>query len=222
MDVYLFNTVLYFERKLGFPAQTPKEIGLFRKVFKSYAGKRFRVFEWGSGNSTIYYGRYLASMGCDFEWHAIDNSRQWKEHVASLINRHGLSDRIHLHLSEFPAFWELPGWSWKQRDIPKDICCPEVVEYVECPRKLMETDGFDIVIVDGRFRRRCLLLAPDILAPGGIVLLHDAQKDHYHGPLENYQHRRFFDAGRLPGSNVKTKTWIGSNDPSSIIEKYTP
>lgn len=211
-DAYLRRIGSYLREKLVIPAQTFKDRKIFKRVFQQYAGKRLRVFEWGAGSSTIYYSRYLTSIGSDFEWHTIDNSREWKEKVARLVNRYGLDDRVHLYFSEFPAFWELPGWSREERKIPQEICGPKVVEYVDYPRRVAGAKGFDVIIVDGRFRRRCLLVAPEVLAPGGLVLLHDAQKAHYHSSLENYKFGRFFDTGNLPGSNIEIKTWIGTLD----------
>jgi len=217
-DAYLHRIDSYFREKSVLPAQTSIDRKIFKRVFRQYAGKRISVFEWGTGRSTIYYSRYLVSIDSDFEWHSIDNSREWKEKVARLVNRYGLNDRVHLYLSEFPAFWELPGWSWKERKVPKEICGPKVVEYVEYPRRVAGSKGFDVIIVDGRYRRRRLLVASEVLAPGGLVLLHDAQRPHYHRSFENYKLGRFFDVGNLPGSKIKIKTWIGTLDHDRISD----
>ncbi|MBT2489651.1 hypothetical protein J7E96_14220 [Streptomyces sp. ISL-96] len=45
---------------------------------------------------------------------------------------------------------------------------------------------YDIVIVDGRMRRRCLLAAAERLGPQTVVLLHDAWHTHYHCALQSY------------------------------------
>ena len=216
MDAYLRRIDSYIREKLVLPAQTSIDRKIFKRVFQLYAGKRLSVFEWGTGRSTIYYSRYLTSIDSDFEWHSIDNSREWKEKVARLVNRYGLNNRVYLHLSEFPAFWELPSWSWEERKIPQEICGPKVAEYVEYPRRIMGSKGFDVIIVDGRFRRRCLLVASEVLAPGGLVLLHDAQKTHYHSSLQIYKFGRFFDSGNISGSKVKIKTWLGTLDHNRI------
>lgn len=83
----------------------------------------------------------------------------------------------------------MPGKS-EERKIPKEVCSPEAIEYVEYPGRVAESKGFDVVIIDGGFRRRCLLVASAVLAPGGSVLLHDAQRTHYHRSLENYKYNR--------------------------------
>ena len=73
-------------------------------------------------------------------------------------------------------------------------------------------EKFDIVIVDGRFRRRCLIEAKKILAPEGYVVLHDAHKKHYHSPLDSYKHGKFIETGFLYHETYreKVKLWIGN------------
>lgn len=220
-DGFLWRISFYLREKLVLPAQTSNDRKIFKRVLQQYAGKRLSVFEWGTGMSTIYYSRYLVSIDSDFEWHSIDNFREWKEKVARLVNHYGLNDRVHLYLSEFPAFWELPGWPWKDRKIPQGICGPNVAEYVEYPRRIAGSKGFDVIIIDGRFRRRCLIVASEVLTPSGLVLLHDAQKNHYHSSLENYKFGRFLDSGNFLGSKAKIRTWIGSLDHGTFIERFT-
>ena len=57
---------LYFKGKLlinsvlGLPAQTRKEIEILKTIFNNIIdNKKIKVFEWGSGFSTIYYAEYL-------------------------------------------------------------------------------------------------------------------------------------------------------------------
>ena len=217
-DAYLRRIGHYFRAKSILPEQTAVDRMIFKKVFQLYAGKSLRVFEWGMGYSTVFYSRYLDSIASDFEWHAIDNSREWHEKVALLVSRYRLNDRVHLYLSEFPGFWELPNWSWEERKIPKEVCSPEAIEYVEYARRVAEPKGFDVIIVDGRFRRRCLRVAAEVLAPGGLVLLHDAQKTHYHSSLEIYESGHFFNSSNVLGSKVKVRTWLGTLDHNRISD----
>ena len=217
-DSYLYKIGHYFREKLILPEQTAADRLIFKKVFQLYAGKNLRVFEWGAGYSTIFYSRYLDSIGADFEWHTIDNSQEWQEKIARLVERYRLKDRVHLHLSEFPAFWQLPGWSWKEMKIPEDVCRPGATEYVEYPQQIAEERGFDVIIVDGRFRRRCLLVAAEVLAPGGVVLLHDAQKIHYHSSLDIYPFTHFSDGAKLLGAKDNIRTWLGTFDHNRLLD----
>ncbi|MFA5344544.1 MAG: glycosyltransferase [Kiritimatiellia bacterium] len=48
---------------------------------------------------------------------------------------------------------------------------------------------YDLIYVDGRNRVQCLRAARGLLAPGGAVLLHDAQRARYRPGFEGYAHR---------------------------------
>jgi hypothetical protein len=44
--------------------------------------------------------------------------------------------------------------------------------------------SFDLIFVDGRRRTSCLLTARKCLTPGGLILLHDAERPHYRHVLD--------------------------------------
>jgi hypothetical protein len=207
----------------GLPAQTRGDISIFKEVLSTAGGQKTQVFEWGSGASTIYYSRFLESIGRKFEWHAIDNSRRWYQKGQREIRRSHLADHVHLYCSEFPAFWELPGYS-PDSPVPPPLYTSNAnaLKYVESPQDL--GTPFDVVIVDGRFRRRCLLVAREVLAPNGIVILHDAQRTHYHPSLSLYPHVHFLETGVFPGTRTKSTIALCSLGDGSFIyqlaEKY--
>lgn len=54
-------------------------------------------------------------------------------------------------------------------------------------REYLEPRGkYDVIYIDGRNRVKCLQSAKKLLKPGGIVLLHDAQRGKYHAGFEGY------------------------------------
>jgi hypothetical protein len=48
--------------------------------------------------------------------------------------------------------------------------------------------GFELVFVDGRARFDCLVTAKQLLAPGGVVVLHDAQRENYQPAWKLFSH----------------------------------
>ena len=199
----LITCTRWFWEARGRPAQSTKDISLIKALLSDVTSDTLRVWEWGAGRSTIYYTKFLKSMGRDFEWHAVDNSKSWFDKCESEISRNALSNNVRIYHSEFPAFWELPGYS-PGNPIPPDsrTGSTSVSKYVNMPN---EAGGpFDVIIVDGRYRRRCLLVAKEVLAPGGIVLLHDAQRAHYHSSLDVFPHVRFLATGNLPGTKQES------------------
>ncbi len=214
-----FRGRLRLNRALGLPAQTRKDIQLFKTVFDNFAlGKKIRIFEWGSGFSTTYYANYLLRKGIEFEWHSIDNNRIWHEEVKSKVKEKGFQQYIQLYIKEFLPFWEKPGWG----SIPPacGVFSPSTEsekDYVNFPREL--NSKFDIVIIDARFRRHCIQTAKTVLLPEGIIIMHDAEKVHYHVGLETFQYSRFFHGGSwFPFQEIPNKVWIGSDGNSQIFE----
>jgi hypothetical protein len=78
-------------------------------------------------------------------------------------------------------------------------------EYLKPPKA-----KYDLIYVDGRNRVRCLKKARELLAPGGSVLLHDAQREKYQDGFEGYSHR-------MVGGAVKL--WHGRLGPWPVIPR---
>ena len=97
-----------------------------------------------------------------------------------------------------------------------------VKQYVEIPKTI--GGQFDVMMIDGRLRRRCLQVAAEVVSPSGIVILHDAQKGHYHPSLELYPHVKFLETGILPGTNQTSTIALASFGAEKLIselaEKY--
>ena len=220
-----FNGRLFVNGKMGLPAQTRQELGIFKAVFDGVArdavneGKGIKIFEWGSGFSTLYYASYLRKKGTRFEWDSIDNNRLWYEKVKAKVQIASLDHNVALHLREFKPFWEKPEWG--PVPPPCGVFSPKTETeraYVRFPKKLKE--NFDLIIIDARFRRHCVQTAKEVLASDGVVVMHDAQKPHYHMGLDQFRHSIFLESGKWhPFQNEPNKVWIGCNGASNLISQ---
>lgn len=56
---------------------------------------------------------------------------------------------------------------------------------------------FDLIFVDGRCRPACLLNIREkgLLNPGGVVIVHDADRSEYHDQINKYPYKIFTDKG---------------------------
>lgn len=85
----------------------------------------------------------------------------------------------------------------------------------------LEVGGqFDVMIIDGRFRRRCLLVAKEVLAKGGVVFLHDAQKPRYHLSLPEFSRSKFITTGSMPGSSQQSTIALCCMGEQTPISQY--
>jgi hypothetical protein len=219
LQAYYFNMKLSMHGFLELPVQTEKERRIFKAILDQAGdGEVLKIFEWGSGYSTLYYAAYLLQKGVDYEWHSIDNNRGWHEKVMQLVDEKKLQSKVRLYLMEFKPFWEKPGWGSVPPPCGLFVPCSENEKnYINFPRQLGE--NFDVVIVDARFRRHCIQTTKEVLLPEGIAILHDAQKTHYHIGLDDFRYRKFLNTGSwYPFQKILNKIWIGSMGNSKIFE----
>ncbi len=205
---------------LNLPAMTMKEIKVYKYILDSFkTDEPLDIFEYGSGFSTIYFAKYLKKNNVNFQMDSIDNNLQWHQIVKDKIEMMSLASNVTLHVRDFSPFWDKPGWDWnkepeKGKFDPKE---KNECEYVELPSTLNKK--FDLIVIDARFRRRCIENAFKLLKEGGVVFLHDAQKPQYHHPMELYKHRVFIESGHyFPLEKREWKIWVGS-DNAQLIEE---
>lgn len=199
----LFACTQWYWSLRQLPAQSLGDMAIIKEILASGDGDRVNVLEWGSGASTTYYPRYLRSIRREFEWHAIENSSQWRQRVEEKVRRANLTAQVQIHCFEFPGFWDLPGYTPAEPVPPASYSSSDdVSKYIDAPKELGLK--FDLIVIDGRFRRRCLLVAKDVLAPNGVVLLHDAQKTQYHSSLSSFSHVKFLETGAMPSTSQQS------------------
>jgi hypothetical protein len=193
---------------------------LLHRVVDKCGGRTVRVVEWGAGRSTVWYTRFLDSLGVPYLWLALEHDRGFFEgEVAPELTQdtavvvryedvrdHDLVGGTGVRCVVFDYGSLFPGTPGREGDrlVPMD-------DYVGLPRALgVEAD---LVVIDGRQRRRCLLEAAGLIGKDGYVLLHDAWRAHYQCAFEGFRSgRRFGD-----------EWWIGAQrdtDFSDVLPWY--
>lgn len=122
-----------------------------------------RVFEWGSGASTIWLGRRADEV------HSVEHHRGFGEHLApSLASFANVTFRI-----VEPA----PSSS------PVVASAKEGHTGLDFRAYVGAIDGvageFDVIVIDGRARDACLRAAVERLAPGGIIVFDNTRRRRY-------------------------------------------
>lgn len=154
-----------------------------------------RVVEWGAGGGT----RALLRACPEIEQYvSVEHDRAWFERLERAI----VDPR--LHLQHVP-----PNLPEPEND-PRDRAARErhevwvgrcerepaaMRDYVARPAA--SCDGVDLVFVDGRARTFCIVEGFRLLRPGGVLLVHDAQRPEYHAALRNVGHPVFLDPWEL-------------------------
>lgn len=122
-----------------------------------------RVFEWGSGASTVWLSRRSGSVT------SIEHDARWAELVEPVLPGNAVVRVVRpvpatggpeQQLSEKPGFEEL-----------------DFAGYVDAMEGI-EGD-FDLVVVDGRARNACFHRAITRLAPGGVLVFDNVDRQRY-------------------------------------------
>lgn len=122
-----------------------------------------RVFEWGSGASTVWLSRRAGSVT------SIEHDAQWAEVVAPV-----LPDNAVVHVvAPLPAVGD-PDEQLSGKAGFEGLDFADYVDAVD------DTDGtFDLVVVDGRARNACFHRALARLAPDGMLVFDNVDRQRY-------------------------------------------
>ncbi len=122
-----------------------------------------RILEWGPGRSTLFFAETFPEAVID----GVEHHPRWFESCRLLEAAFGGVSMHHRRLAIAPG----------QAD-----------GYVTWP--LYSDIAYDLIFIDGRLRCDCAAVAALVLAPGGVVLIHDAHRAAYHPAFAFFQDRR--------------------------------
>ena len=139
------------------------------------------VVEWGAGGSTR---GFLACSPFVQRWVSIEHDAQWAKNVQNTLT----DPRVEVHHvaaaepepppANGDAARNAALLQWRLRaETDRSL----FANYVALPRQLGLQP--DLVIVDGRARSLCITEGFDLLRPGGVLILHDAQRPEYHAAM---------------------------------------
>lgn len=171
-----------------------------------YINKEMKVFEFGSGNSTLFFSNRAASVI------SVEHDEKWYGKVAAQLKNNNIQNcRYSLFEPEsapystgkkkaIPGNYEAAGEKYRNNNFRN--YCQSIAEY---------PDGyFDIILVDGRARASCLFHAKDKLIKGGIIILDNSERSRYAGAVK-WLRKNGFKQSDFPGFGpLNSFIWITS------------
>ncbi len=129
-------------------------------------GGRARAFEYGSGASTVWLARRCASV------HSVEHDAAFAAVVAGLLDTTaGLGEVTYEQVAAVRS--ATPTVASGRRG-------EEGLDYADYRAAITRAGGtYDLICIDGRARMACLEAALPHLAPGGLILVDDAQRPRY-------------------------------------------
>ncbi len=137
--------------------------------FLAGRGYQARVFEYGSGASTLWLARRCTSLD------AVEHHGEWAGRVRGLVaETPGLRCTPTVHVPEVP---QAPAGG---RGVSSGAPSGQGLDFSAYVDVVHDVGGlFDLVTVDGRARGASLLASLQHVAPDGLLLLDDAQRPRY-------------------------------------------
>lgn len=175
--------------------------------FLAGRGYSARVFEYGSGASTLWLARRCTSLD------AVEHHAEWAARVRELVDgTDGLRCTPTLHVPEVPAV--APGTAPRVASGAPSGRGLDFGAYVDV---VHDVGGqFDLVTVDGRAREASLLASLDHVAPDGLLLLDDAQRPRYREVVRQAERLGWYalrTRGATPCQPVPRETVLLSRHP---------
>lgn len=155
-----------------------------------------RVFEYGSGGSTLFFAsraRELVSVEHDPAWHARTSEAldAWGVRNCTYLLRPPAPQKHVRFASSDPAYEGL-----------------DFADYVSAIDGYPD-GSFDLVSVDGRARTACVLAALSKIKPEGLILLDNSDRRYYHAATQALMpYERLDFPGIAPYSTELTQTTI--------------
>ncbi|EPR37411.1 hypothetical protein dsx2_0757 [Desulfovibrio sp. X2] len=145
------------------------------RFLEGFLTPQMRVFEWGSGRSTVFFARRTASVV------SVEHKAKWQRRVAARLVELTIAN-ADLRLVP-PAGPDIPPSPsplrparWTKQGIVS--AKPEFTAYADAILAFPD-DAFDLVSIDGRARVDCAANALDKLRPGGVLLLDNSEWPKY-------------------------------------------
>jgi hypothetical protein len=160
-----------------------------------YLKKEMRVFEYGSGGSTLYFSRRVKEV-ISFE-----HDKEWYSKLKDTLNRKCIKNvDIKLIEPEINGIGDQVYTS--ENELYKGYSFMKYVQEIE----IYPDNHFDLILIDGRARNACFIHAKKKIKNEGIIVFDNTERDRYRNKFISND---FIDlAGPTPYSKVFTITTI--------------
>ncbi len=167
---------------------------------EAHVGPDVKVFEWGSGASTIWLARRVAQLV------TVENDPEWHRRVAAALKEQGLASCQLILAEAEPAGPDTPPEWVSPRRRFQGLSFERYVRSID-----PHPEGhFDLVCVDGRQRVACARRAVAHVRPGGHLLLDNADRSRYDAlreALAAYPVQDFDGLGPFQAKPWRTTVW---------------
>jgi SAM-dependent methyltransferase len=155
-----------------------------------------KVFEYGSGGSTIFLARRVSQVV------SVEPDRAWRDLTERALTELRLRNVTYLLREPAPAS---PGAFSSTDPAYQGLGFEAYVKSIDA----YPDATFDLVAVDGRARPACVIRSISKVKPDGYILLDDSDRPYYHEGVEALAaHRRLDFRGAAPYKTEPSQTTV--------------
>ncbi|WBL41307.1 hypothetical protein PBT90_11120 [Algoriphagus halophytocola] len=164
------------------------------KFLEKRINKEMKVFEYGSGGSTIYFSRKVKQVI------SIEHNQEWYSSLKIKLKELGINN-VKLDLISPEKINSLASKAIKSQSSPiwENY---DFTKYVNSINSY-ENSYFDLIVIDGRVRIECLKNSLNKLKSGGYLLFDNSERERYQNEL-----------GKL-------KTWVSYKNYGPVVQEYS-
>jgi hypothetical protein len=157
----------------GYPLMNKKEVD----CILSYLDKTKTVFEWGSGNSTIFFAKHCKHI------FSVEHDVHWLNLVSDMCLKEDLSNvGVIFQPRKEPHINFTNGYS----KLIDDQRSENFENYIKAIDKIKDPETFDFFILDGRARVECAEYCLRRCNENTIVFMQEFYRERYYQALEWY------------------------------------
>jgi hypothetical protein len=141
---------------------------------QKFISKNMKVFEYGSGGSTIYFAERVEEVN------SIEHDKEWFTKLSIVLERNKIRN-VRLKISEPLKEEAAENIYYSDNENYKGLSFKNyVLEINKFPDRY-----FDIILIDGRARNACFLHSFSKLKKGGLLIWDNTERERYREYFQN-------------------------------------
>lgn len=165
----------------------------------SHLEANMRIFEYGSGGSTIFLARRTKRVV------SVEHDIRWYKRISGILAKEKISNCELLLVPPQKALGATP-MQYISVKFGRDT---SFENYIKSIAKFPD-DYFSLILIDGRARSGCITTSVKKVAKGGFLMLDDSERGRYQeaiSSLSKYKRKDFFGHGSRAQFQWKASAW---------------
>jgi predicted O-methyltransferase YrrM len=170
-----------------------------KKWLDSNLEKDMRIFEWGSGGSTLYFAKKVKQVV------SVEHDKEWYEKIRNIIKEDKFKNIDYYFKEPVKPFINFFNkYKCVTFEKYKGLIFKRYVNIIS----KFPNHFFDLIFIDGRARNDCIKKCLKKLKKDGFIILDDSERKYYDKNILNKLRRiDFYEKDLFTCTNKQTSVW---------------